>query len=187
MLFAWKYIAYAVVVAAISAISLRACSLDRDNAVLKSQMEREEKCAKASYCESALTAYERDTAQKATTAISDAVANAGKAADRLDTALIKIETSAQADKERYEARLRATQRKFEEAAATDKSCQDWLKMPIACPVTDPGGVLFAPTETRGVIDRSGVAADDGVSEDPARANGTAVPGPGPGSDGRPNE
>lgn len=174
----WPHLLGGILLTALSLVSLRACSLDRDNAVLTGQIKNEKACAAPSYCADAVTRYERDTAQNATKALGEAITEASKVTAAMQQRRDEIEKEAARDRERAARAIAKTQRQLEEAIARDPTCKDWLDQPIGCPVTDPGE-LWTPDPTRGgFIDRRGPAAESGVPADPAVPDAGILPAPG---------
>jgi hypothetical protein len=165
----WPHLLAGAALAALPVAVTRCTTNSEARAVAEAALKNEAECVAPSYCRQALTAYERDTAQAATTAVVDAANAAGKAADELQRRRAEIEEEMARERQRQARVLASTQRQLEEAIARDPTCKDWLDQPVGCPVTD-ASELWTPDPVRGgFIDRSGQGAADEVS--------TGEPGP----------
>jgi hypothetical protein len=169
----WPHLLAALLLAALSAVSWRALSLEKTNAVLSSQMQAESDCRAPSHCRQAVTALERDTAKAAVQTLVAAAEKVGTATVRLDQRTAEIERQAITQRARLSEKIREAEAKLAEAASHDAACKKWLDDPVPCPVPGAGVVFFHEDERHGLIDRSGapakagVPAATGVTDDPA--------------------
>lgn len=172
----WPYILIAVLAALLSALGFRMLSLERNIAVLHSEVAHERACEKPSNCLQKLTEYERDTAVSATKTLTEAAGKVGNATDAMNQRRAEIEAERLVSRARLDAKIRETEAKLAEAMSNDPECKAWSNAPVPCPVPD-AGMLLHEDARHGIIDRSGAGAASGVPADPGAADHPAVSGP----------
>lgn len=173
----WPHLLAALLLAALSAVSWRALSLEKTNAVLSSAMQAEADCKAPSNCRQAVTALERDTAKAAVQTLVTAAGNVAKATDRLDAKTAEIERERIRSRAIYQAKIREAEAKLQEASANDPQCKKWLDDPVPCPVPGADVMLFREDARHGLIDRSGIPAKAGVPAAAGSPDDSAVQRP----------